>query len=379
MKDMQTSIKNACRFVPPAIAIVVVFCASASAREQWTIDQAGAWARKTPWLVGCNFSPSTAINQLEMWQADTFDPVTIDRELGLAESLGFNSVRVFLHHIPYVQDSEGFLKRIDKFLEIADKHKIGAMFVLLDSVWDPHPKAGKQREPKPGLHNSGWVQCPGIEILRDPARHVELKPYIQGVVGRFANDRRVQVWDLFNEPDNENGNSYGKIELRNKHEYALKLIEKAYAWALEVNPAQPITSGVWTGDWSGDEKLSPINRFMLERSDIISYHNYAKLSEMKNAVESLKRFHRPLVCTEYMARPAGSAFDPILGYLKNERVGAYNWGFVAGKTQTIYPWDSWQKPYSAEPKIWFHDIFRQDGTPFDPREVAYIKRITGKK
>lgn len=379
MMNMRTFVKNACRFVSPAIAIVVVFCASASAREQWTIEQAGAWGLKAPWLVGCNFSPSTAINQLEMWQAETFDPVTIDRELGLAESLGFNSVRVFLHHIPYVQDSEGFLKRIDKFLEIADKHKIGAMFVLLDSVWDPHPRAGKQREPKPGLHNSGWVQCPGIEILRDPARHVELKPYIQGVVGRFANDRRVQVWDLFNEPDNENGNSYGKIELRNKHEYALKLIEKAYAWALEVNPAQPITSGVWTGDLSRDDKLSPINRFMLERSDIISYHNYAKLPDMKNAVESLKRFRRPLVCTEYMARPAGSTFDPILGYLKHERVGAYNWGFVAGKTQTIYPWDSWQKPYSAEPKIWFHDIFRQDGTPFDPREVSYIKRITGKQ
>ena len=103
-----------------------------------------------------------------MWQADTFDPVTIDRELGWAEGLGFNSIRVFLHNIPFDQDREGFLKRIDRFLAIAERHKIGVMLVLFDAVWDPNPAPGKQREPKKGLHNSGWVQSPGEGQPRRP-------------------------------------------------------------------------------------------------------------------------------------------------------------------------------------------------------------------
>src|SRR4051812_20003816 len=107
----------------------------------WPVAKAEGWSREHPWLVGCNFAPSTAINQLEMWQADTFDLPTIDRELGWAEVLGFNSVRVFLHHLLWEQDPQGFLSRIDQFLAVADRHKIGVMFVLFDGVWDPFPHA----------------------------------------------------------------------------------------------------------------------------------------------------------------------------------------------------------------------------------------------
>jgi endo-1,4-beta-mannosidase len=175
----------------------------------WPPERAAAWSREHPWLVGCNYIPSTAINQLEMWQADTFDPATIDRELGWAEGLGFNSIRVFLHDLLWEQDAPGFLARMDRFLAIADRHKIGVVFVVFDAVWDPAPQLGKQRDPKPGLHNSGWVQSPGARILADPARHDALKPYVAGVVGRFRADRRVHAWDLFNEPDNTNRSSYG--------------------------------------------------------------------------------------------------------------------------------------------------------------------------
>jgi hypothetical protein len=348
----------------------------ASARDQWSKEKAEAWGKATPWLVGCNFIPSTAVNQLEMWQAETFDPVTIDRELGYAEGIGFNSVRVFLHHLPWQNDREGFFKRLERFLEIADRHRIGVMFVLLDSVWDPFPKAGTQPSPRPHLHNAGWVQSPGVEILKDPSRHGELEGYVKGVVGHFRNDKRVQVWDLINEPDNRNGSSYGRHEPEDKAELALALLRKVFAWAREVDPSQPLTSGVWTGDW-GPGKASAMTRFQLDESDVISFHSYDPLARLKGRVESLRRLGRPLICTEYMARPNGSTFDPVLGSLKEQRIGAYNWGFVAGKTQTIYPWDSWQKTYTAEPKVWFHDIFRKDGTPFDPSEVAYIKRVTG--
>ncbi len=355
--------------------------AGARADAAWSPDQAHAWAGQTPWLVGANFSPSTAINELEMWQAESFDPTTIDRELGWAHGLSFNCVRVFLHDLPWDQDSKSYLERIDQFLAIADKHQVRVMFVLFDSCWDPFPKLGAQRAPRPGVHNSGWVQSPGAEKLKDPARREALQAYVKGVVGRFKDDKRVVVWDVYNEPDNLNDNSYGpknlKQEPADKLDLTLPLLKAAFTWAREAGASQPLTSAVWTGDWNDPNKLTPIQRVQIEQTDVISFHMYASLEETRRRVESLRRYGRPLICTEYMARPQGSHFDPVLGYLKDQKVGAFNWGFVSGKTQTIYPWDSWQHTYTAEPKVWFHDIFRADGTPFDPAEVAYIRKVNG--
>jgi hypothetical protein len=358
----------------------------ALARDRWPVETAEAWGRATPWLVGANYSPATAINQLEMWQADTFDPKQIDKELGWAEGLGFNSVRVFLHHLLWEQDKEGFLKRMDEFLAIADRHKIGVMFVLFDSVWDPNPKLGKQRDPQKGVHNSGWVQSPGIADMRDASRHKLLEEYVKGVVGRFKDDKRVQVWDVWNEPDNMNDSSYGKNKLKQeppaaeKHKLVEGLLTNSFEWARAVEPSQPLTSGLWLGGHKADPKrLIPIERVQLEQSDVISFHSYGRLPDIKAWVENLRKHNRPLVCTEYMARPEGSTFDPVLGYLKEQKIGAYCWGFTAGKTNTIFAWNTWQKPEpNAEPKTWFHDIFRQDGTPFDPKEVEYIRGVTGK-
>jgi Cellulase (glycosyl hydrolase family 5) len=353
------------------------FPADATAREPWSKERAEAWGKATPRLVGCNFIPSTAVNELEMWQAETFDPATIERELGWAEGLGFNSVRVFLHDIAWRTDPEGFLKRVDQFLGIAEKHHIGAMLVLLDSCWDPFPKAGPQRPPMPHVHNSGWVQSPGLKVLEDPARHGELEPYVKAVVGRFKNDPRVQVWDLINEPDNTNNSSYGQHELKNKPELALALLRKVFAWARAADPSQPLTSGVWIGDYAG-EKASAMSRYQIEASDVVSFHCYDPVPMLEQKVAVLRQYGRPLLCTEYMARGNKSFFDPVLGYLYEQGIAAYNWGFVAGKSQTIYPWDSWKTHYTAEPTLWFHDIFRKDGTPYDPAEVAYIRKVTGK-
>ncbi len=348
----------------------------AAAAPPWTPKQANDWYSRQPWLVGSNFIPSTAINELEMWQADTFDVPTIDRELGLAQGLGMNTMRVFLHNLLWQQDSAGFLHRMDQFLEVADKHHIRIMFVLLDSVWDPNPKLGKQRDPKPHVHNSGWVQAPGAEILKDESRwNRELKPYVVGVISHFRADPRVLMWDLMNEPDNENP-PYKSQELPHKADIALRLLREEWGWARSAEPTQPLTSGVWQGDWSSDDKLSEMASLQLQNSDVITFHSYEPPDEMKRRIQSLRRFGRPVVCSEYMARPRGSTFAAILPLLKDEKVGAYNWGFVNGKSQTIYPWDSWDKPYTAEPAIWFHDIFRQNGDPFDPKEVALIRQLT---
>src|SRR5882762_9581616 len=290
----------------------IVFClcllpllsVSAKAANPWTPQQANDWYSRQPWLVGSNFIPSTAINELEMWQAETFDLPTIDRELTWAESLGMNTMRVFLHNLLW-QDQQGFLARMEQFLRVADKHHIRITFVLLDSVWDPLPKLGKQREPRPHVHNSGWVQAPGAEILRDKSRwKKDLKPYVVGVISHFRNDHRVLMWDLINEPDNGNP-AYKSSELSNKAELAFELLKQEWKWAREAKPSQPLTSGVWTGDWSSDAKLTALYRFQLENSDVISFHSYDPPAEMQKRIDSLKRYQRPIICTEYMARPRG--------------------------------------------------------------------------
>jgi hypothetical protein len=340
---------------------------------RWTAERARRWERETGRLVGTNYAPAYAVNQLEMWQADTFDVAAIDRELAWAAELGFNSFRVFLHDLLWKQDSDGFCRRIDQYLHIADRRGIGTMFVLFDSVWDPYPRLGSQRAPTPGLHNSGWVQSPGIDVLREPLRHEELKGYVQGLLSRYGGDRRVHAWDLMNEPDNPNASSYTAWEPANKAELSLSLLRKTFAWAREMDPIQPLTTGVWCGDWSDHDKMTPLHRFQVEASDVVSYHCYEPLSVHREQVEMLRRYDRPLLCTEYMARGMGSTFESILPYLLQQGIGAYNWGFVKGKSQTHMPWDSWKEAYIAEPPLWFHDILHEDGRPYLAGEVAFLK------
>jgi hypothetical protein len=343
---------------------------------RWSEERANAWGQKSGWLVGCDFLPSTAINQLEMFQADSFDLVTIDRELGWAQAIGFNAIRVYLQDLLWQQDPKGFLNRLDQFLGVADKHHIGVILVLFDSCWDPFPKLGKQRAPRPHLHNSGWVQSPGADELRDPSKALVLKDYVVGVVSAFRDDPRVRLWDIWNEPDNMNRPAYVQQEPPNKVDLVLPLLKQAFAWAREARPSQPLTSGVWIGTWPDPQKLSPTEQVQLSQSDVISLHNYNNLASLSEAVTNLRRYHRPLLCTEYMSRGNGSFFDPNLGYLKSQNVAALNWGLVDGKSQTIYPWDSWTKQYDSEPALWFHDIFRSDGTPYRKAETAYIKDVT---
>ncbi len=261
--------------------------------EQWSVARASIWYDQLPWPVGFNYAPRYAINQLEMWQEDTFDPVIIDQELGWAAGIGFNMVRVFLHHLPWQQDAAAFSQRIDLFLSIADKHDIDVMFVLFDDVWNPVPQLGKQPEPTPGVHNSGWVQSPGAAILGDIHRHDELEPYVRGILSRYGDDERVAIWDLYNEPGNLNAIPYGNAEVDDKPKYSLILLEKVFAWARSEKPIQPLTSGVWRvkdGRWLGEDKDDPgaaLFDFMLQHSDIVTFHSYLNAAETAIAIDSL--------------------------------------------------------------------------------------------
>jgi len=363
------------------VALLFMFCASVFSQDsRWTEKQAKDWYQKQPWPVGGNFLPTDAENELEMWQADTFDSAEIDKEFGWAEAIGMNTMRVFLHNLLWEQDPVGFRNRMDQFLAIASKHHIRPVFVLFDSCWDPDPKLGPQQPPVPGVHNSRWVQAPGRAILTDPKQYSRLQNYVMGVVGAFARDPRVLAWDVWNEPDNDNAGSYDNLEPTNKNELVLALLPQAFSWARAEHPVQPLTSGIWAGDWSSLEKMSPMSRLQITQSDVISFHDYGWPEQFEGRVRDLQQFHRPLICTEYMARGAGSTFDTILPIAKKEHVGAINWGLVKGRSQTFLPWDSWKHPYvDTKPTVWFHDVFYEDGTPYRLREVQIIKDLTGKK
>ena len=344
--------------------------------HRWSAEKAEAWMAANSWLVGCNYIPSNAINQLEMWQSDTFSPAVIDRELGWAASLGFNTVRVFLHHLLWEENADGFLQRIDEYLAIAHSHGIRTMFVLFDAVWNPFPKLGKQPQPKHNVHNSGWVQCPGYDVLNNPASYDGLYSYVHGIVSHFKNDERVLIWDLYNEPDNMNLASYKDDDyIVHKAELSMALLKKTINWVREINPTQPITMAPWQNDWSCDTKITALDNYMFSHSDIVSFHCYENKKGMEARIKDVKRYGRPMLCTEYMARPFENTFEEILPLFKKYGIGAYNWGLVAGKTQTHCPWDSWQVKYEAEPELWFHDIFRENGEPYIAEEVAYLRTV----
>ena len=348
---------------------------------RWTEERAWQWHNENGWMVGTNFNPSTSINQLEFWQEDTYDQETIERELEWSAELGMNMHRVYLHNLLWDQDSIGFLKRVDTYLEISESKGIKTLLVLLDDVWHPIPKLGNQPEPIPFVHNSGWVQAPGSKILGDSSRHNELKKYIKGVITHFSDDKRVMGWDLYNEPDNVSPDDpkYPERgpEVKEKHIYSLSLLKKTFRWAREVNPSQPLTVGLWKDPvtWSDIDSLSAIDRFAISNSDVISFHAYGSLEETMKKIEDLEQFNRPLLCTEYLARGEQNTFQVILPLFKEKEVAAVNWGFVAGKTNTAFPWSSWQVKFDSLPKIWHHDIYLPDKTPYDQKEIDFLKEI----
>lgn len=345
------------KFVLSVFLLFVLVSNATNAAPRWSIEKANQWYDQQPWLVGANFIPSTAINQLEMWQAETFDPATIDRELGYAEKIGLNTMRVFLHNLPYEQDAAGFGQRINQYLAIANKHHIKTMFVLFDSCWNDNPKPGKQPAPKPGIHNSGWVRAPGTLRMFDSRTWGGLENYVTNILKMFGSDRRVLAWDLFNEPSNS-----GYMDA------VVPLLRATFAWAQAANPEQPLTVGSWN-----DHPLS--NQVILDNSDIVTFHNYDTADKLEAQIKDFQRMQRPMICTEYMARTRGSLFETNLPVFKKYRVGAINWGLAKGKTNTIFAWDN-PMPNVDEPPVWFHDIFRPDGTVFSQKEADFIKAIT---
>lgn len=345
--------------------------------SRWTADHARAWYDAQPWLVGCNYTPAYAINQLETWQPPTFDIDAIARELDLAASIGFNTLRVFLHDLCHATDAKGFVSRIDAFLDVAFARGIRTMPVFFDSVWHPYPRAGAQRPPEPHVHNSGWVQSPGVHVLREPGRFDLLEPYVTDLVVHFRDDPRILAWDLWNEPDNNNVVAYGNRDIvSGKGELVHPLLEQTFRWARAARPTQPLTAGVWGPIFDAGATPTALQQMQFDASDVISFHTYAPRDVIERGIAMLAQYDRPLLCTEYMARGNNCLFEDALPVFKKHRIAAYNWGFVAGRSQTQYPWDSWARKYEREPEVWFHDLFRADHTPYRPKEIELIRSLT---
>jgi hypothetical protein len=293
-----------------------------------------------------------------MWQAETFDPETIDRELGWAEGIGMNCMRVYLHHLAWEVDKDGFKTRVGQYLDIASKHGISTIFVIFDDCWLPTYQAGKQPEPKPGVHNSGWLQDPGDLIYQDTTLIDKLEVYVKDIFATFKEDKRIVLWDLYNEPG---GSAH--------EDKSFSLLQKVYTWGRTVNPSQPLSAGYWSAN------LTNLNKFQLENSDVITYHTYESVESHLELINELRQYDRPMICTEYMARTRNSTFQTVMPMLKAENIGAINWGLVSGKTNTIFAWST-PLPDVEEPPVWFHDIFRKDGSPYSQEEVEAIKALT---
>lgn len=363
-------------YLAAAAALTKLPLAAAAETGRWSADRANAWYAEQGWLLGANYVTSNAVNQLEMFQAGTYDARRIDGELSVAKRIGMNTMRVFLHDQLWATDRAGFSQRLSQFVSIAASHNIKPLFVLFDSCWDPLPKAGRQRPPTKGVHNSGWVQSPGAHRLEDPAYTRVLQSYVTGVVGMFRNDPRVLGWDVWNEPDNP-AKDYRKVENADKLELVTAFLPHVFQWVRAVKPVQPLTSGVWQGHWRDPGSRSEICSLQLELSDVISFHSYGNPTEFEDRIDELAPLGRPILCTEYLARNLGSTVEGILPIAKRRNVAAYNWGFVAGRTQTYLPWDSWQDPYTTLPETWFSDLIHPDGRAHDDNEIRVIQKLAG--
>jgi hypothetical protein len=323
----------------------------------WPAEKAWQWYSGLPWLVGFNYVPSTACNTTEWWQRETYDAATIDRELGWAAGLGFNTTRVFLQYLVWKEDRAGFKERFTHFLSLAEKHGISVMPVLFDdcAFGEPpqfDPVLGRQREPIPGMVLPSWTPSPGRALGNSPAERRSLEAYVVDLLAAFGKDRRVIAWDLFNEPMN-----VARVG-------SPDLLREIFAWARRAGAEQPLTIGVW-----GPGEIEPV---ILENSDIVTFHCYGTADRVRQRIDGLRQHGRPVIATEWMARLLGSRWQTDLPLFRDEAVGCYCWGLVNGRTQAQFSWMS--KPGSPEPEVWFHDLLHSDGRPYDPRETDFLRQ-----
>jgi hypothetical protein len=295
-------------------------------------------------IRGVNYLPSNAVNPTQMWS--DFDAATIDRELGFAEDLGLNSLRVFIQYVVYEHATSELLDRFDAFLELAARHGLSVMPVLFDDCWLPEPSLGDQApEPRPRLHNPYWQSSPGRRRMALAFRPA-LRRYVEDLLGTFAGDPRIVAWDLYNEPQSRPS--------------SVALVRDVFEWARGVAPSQPLTA-CWYGALY---------------SDVTSIHFYLSPArepdETERVVESAKSFARPVTATEALGRPNHGEVQEILPVFREHRIGWYLWELMIGADQTRYQWPG---AAAAPDDIVFQGLLYPDGAPFRAEEADLIRRL----
>jgi hypothetical protein len=320
---------------------------------RWSADKAWQWYNQQPWPCGFNYVPANAVSYTEMWMDYNFNPELIDKELAVAEGVGFNCLRVILPFVVWEKEPEAFKKRLSAFLDICHKRRIKVMLGLFDDcAFGPikDPVFGKQPDMVLGWYSNAWTPSPGHSMVRDASTWPRLEKYVTDLLTTFGKDQRVWVWDLYNEPGN------GGLGV------TVPLVAKVFEWARQVNPVQPLTVGLWC---STGYAVAEMN------SDIITFHNYKVPDQLRRDIMGKKNSKRPMICTEWMHRKDGSTVEGCLPVLRENKVGSMNWGLVNGKTQTHLNWG--HRPGQPDPKVWQHDLFRPDYTPYDPKEIELFK------
>ena len=357
------------------IALLLGASSAAAAGGRWSAERANTWYAAQAWPVGVNYVPAYASNAIEFWQAETFNPDAIDRELALAQGLGFNTLRIFLNDRVWAAERDGFKKRIGQFMDIAGRRGMKLIITFFTNGGNHEGAAlGKQPDPLPDVHNGRWIQSPGAPAVNDPSKWPPLKEYVQDIMRTWKDDPRVLLWCLYNEPENTRAKSVNHAE-------SMGLLRAVFEWAREINPSQPLSSPIWQRPGiHGEASKIDIISFLGENCDVMTFHCYSKPKELGIFVNMMKRFNRPMICMEYMGRP-DSTFEGSLPIFKRERVGAVSWGLVRGRTNTHLLWATKRKPgYDPlNPTEWFHDIFHPDGTPYSQKEVDFIRETTAKK
>lgn len=351
--------------------------------DRWTKEQAWEWYLKQPWLRGCNFMSSDCCNRVDQWQEYGFEErmKTTERELELAASIGFNSIRLILQFEVWDQEHDGFLKRFDRYLELADRYGISSMICFGNDCTVPKkyytpPKLGPQQVDI-GYHggrkdspHGGLSGGPGYSILDEPELAEKFYGMVHEIISRYARDSRVVVWDLFNEPGNGRRGSL-----------SLPHMERFFEIARDIGPMQPLTTGAYDSHALCRGELSEIETRALELSDVVSFHCYGSYDHMVRTIDILKKtYGRPMLCTEWLNRITHNDVQTIYPLFYLERIGCYNWGLVAGKYQTYEPWNGlWESYERGEAEDidftkWQHDLFRPSLRPYDPKEIELIEQ-----
>lgn len=352
--------------------------------ERWSKERIWEWYNSRPWFRGCNYMSADCANRVDQWQELGFEErfKTTEEELKLMQETGFNTVRLIPEYVVWKEEHDGFMERFERYISLCAKYGISCMIVLANDCMPPKTELWKK--PYVGEQTYDWGYHGGKKhsqhgMHEGPAPHFYLDDadtredyfdFVRELVTTYKNDERICVWDVYNEP----GNSKRK-------DITLPNLKKMFEIVREIDPIQPLTAGLFMMRSDESIPLCEIEQFSAENSDIITYHFYRDYNAHVQVIKRLKKFGRPLMNTEWLGRCLHNDIFDLFPLFYLEKIGCYNWGFVAGKYQTYEPWEAtWQKyALGKETNVdftkWFHDLYRPNHRPYDPKEIAVIKRF----